>query len=131
VNVHLIENKILIDTILELQGGLKGYSANLSQLIVLTSDRNFFYSAGERYQLYIDGGIYLMNLLYALHFYGIVACPAHWGMPYQADIKMTDLLNLKNSEQIISLIAIGVPTNEFNTTLSLRKSSNENLFIHN
>jgi nitroreductase len=131
VNVHLVENKSLIDKILEIQGGLKGYSANLSQLIVLTSDRNFFYSVGERYQLYIDGGIYLMNLLYALHFYGIGACPAHWGMPYQADIKMTDLLNLKNSEQIISLIAVGVPTNEFNTTLSLRKSSDENLFIHN
>lgn len=131
VNVHLVEDKLLIDKILEIQGGLKGYSANLSQLIVLTSDRNFFYSVGERYQLYIDGGIYLMNLLYALHFYGIGACPAHWGMPYQADIKMTNLLNLKNSEQIISLVAVGVPTNEFNTTLSLRKTYEENLFIHN
>lgn len=131
VNVHLIENKILIDKILEIQDGLKGYSAKLSQLFIVTSDRNYFYSIGERHQLYTDGGIYVMNLLYSLHFYGIGACPAHWGMPYQADVKVSKLLKLKDSEQIISLVAIGVPTNEFSTTLSLRRSSNENLIIHN
>lgn len=131
VNIHIVENKTLIDKILEIQGGLKGYSDELSQLIVVTSDRNYFYSVGERHQLYIDGGIYLMNLLYALHFYGIGACPAHWGMPYQADYKAMKLLKLKESEQIISLIAIGVPTDNFPSTLSLRKTSEENLFIHN
>ena len=131
VNVHLIENKILINKILEVQDGLQGYSDKLSQLIVVTSDRNYFYSVGERNQLYIDGGIYVMNLLYALHFYNIGACPAHWGLPYQADEIANKLLNLKPSEQIISLIAIGIPTDEFSTTLSLRKSSKENLLLHN
>ncbi|MDD2493995.1 MAG: nitroreductase family protein [Tissierellia bacterium] len=130
INVHLVENKLLIDKILEIQGGLKGYSDDLSQLIVVTSDRNYFYSVGERHQLYIDGGIYIMNFLYALHFYGVGACPAHWGMPYQADEKVLKLLNLKEGEQIISLVAIGVTTENFSTTLSLRKASDENLFIH-
>ena len=65
--VYLIENKILIDTILSIQGGLKSHTETLNQLIVLTCNRNYFYSIGERNQLYIDGGIYLMNLLYALH----------------------------------------------------------------
>ncbi|MDD2496511.1 MAG: nitroreductase family protein, partial [Tissierellia bacterium] len=130
VNVHLVENKSYIDKILEIQDGLKGYSSKLSQVLVITCDRNYFYSIGERHQLYTDGGIYIMNLLYSLHFYGIGACPAHWGMPYQADVKVMKLLNLKDSEQIISLVAIGVPTSEFSTTLSLRRSSNENLIIH-
>lgn len=130
VNVHLVENKNYIDKILEIQDGLKGYSSKLSQVLVITCDRNYFYSIGERHQLYTDGGIYIMNLLYSLHFYGIGACPAHWGMPYQADVKVMKLLNLKDSEQIISLVAIGVPTSEFSTTLSLRRSSNENLIIH-
>lgn len=130
VNVHIVDNKNKIDRILEIQGGLKGYSNSLYQLIVITSDRNYFYTTGERNQLYIDGGIYLMNLLYALHFYGIGACPAHWGLPYHADKRVKEILKLKPSEQVISLVAIGVPTDEFPTTLSLRKSSNENLYIH-
>ncbi|MDD2493741.1 MAG: nitroreductase family protein [Tissierellia bacterium] len=131
VNVHLVDNKPLIDKILDIQGGLKGYSDQLSQIILVTSDRNYYYTLGERNQFYIDGGIYLMNLLYALHFYGIGTCPAHWGLPFQADEKVRELVNLKDSEQIICLIAIGVPQEDFPTTLSLRRPSEENLFIHN
>lgn len=131
IKVHLIQNKNLITKILNIQGGLTGYTQNLEQLIVLTSDRNYFYSIGERNQLYIDGGIYLMNLLYALHYYKIAACPAHWGMPVNADLQMRKLLGLSESLQIISLLAIGIPKESFNTTLSLRKTFKENLFIIN
>lgn len=127
VSVNLVDNKQKIDNILEIQGGLKGYSSNLTQLIVLTSNRNYFYSIGERYQLYIDGGIYLMNLLYALHYYEIVACPAHRGMPIEADYKVQKIIGLDESEKIICLIAIGLPVSDFRTTLSLRRNHTENL----
>lgn len=129
VNIYVVENKSLIDQILKIQGGLAGYSQKLSQLIVLTSNRNYFYSTGERNQLYTDGGIYLMNLLYALHYYKVGACPAHWGLPVHADKKAKNLLKLKESEQIVCLVAIGIPTEEFSTTLSARKQHDENLFV--
>jgi nitroreductase len=129
ISVILVDNKEKLDEILLIQGGLKGYSDNLSQLIVLTSDRNYFYSIGERYQLYIDGGIYLMNLLYALHYYEIAACPAHWGMPVEADTKVQKIIGLNESEKIICLIAVGKPVSNFKTTLSLRRPYNENFRI--
>ena len=131
VFVNLIENKNIIDQILEIHGGLKGYSEKISQLIILTSDRNYFYSVGERHQLYIDGGIYLMNLLYALHYYEITACPAHWGMPNEYDFKVQEIVGLNESEKIICLIAIGKPNKSFKTTLSLRRTHKENLRIQN
>jgi nitroreductase len=127
--VHLIQNRELISKIFDIQGGLKGYTNSLKQMIVLTSDRNYFYSVGERNQLYVDGGIYLMNLLYALHYYQIAACPAHWGMPSQADLEMRKLLGFSESHQIICLIAVGIPPREFSTTLSLRKTFIENLSV--
>ena len=129
ISVNLIDNKEKIDDILSLQGGLRGYSDSLSQLIVLTSDRSYFYSIGERYQLYIDGGIYLMNLLYALHYNEIAACPAHWGMPNEADVKVQKIIGLNESEKVICLIAIGKPVSNFKTTLSLRRPYNENFKV--
>jgi nitroreductase len=129
ISVYLLENKQKIDSILNIQGGLKGYDEKLSQLIVLTSDRNYFYSIGERNQLFIDGGIYLMNLLYALHYYKIGACPAHWGMTIEADRKVQNILGLRESEKIICLIAVGIPEEKFRTTLSLRRPASENLHI--
>lgn len=129
--IILVESKPLIDKILEIQGGVKGYSEKVNQLIVVTCNRNYFYSVGERNQLYVDGGIYLMNLLYALHYYKIATCPAHWGMPVEEDEKMRNILHISDAFQIISLVVIGVPTDEFKTTLSLRKTHEENLIVVN
>lgn len=126
---YLVEKKEIIDKILEIQGGLTGYSQGIKQLFVLTCNRNYFFSVGERNQLYIDGGIYLMNLLYSLHYHQIVACPLHWGKLVSDDVKVRNLLNLPESLQIISLIAIGLPSEKFKATLSLRRGSDENLKV--
>lgn len=125
VKVYYVDDKKTIDSIFSIQEGLKGYSDSIHQLLVVVSDRSYFYSVGERNQLYIDGGIFLMNLLYALHFYKIGACPAHWGLDSSADKEMKKLLRLDESEKVICLVPIGIPKNEFKTTLSLRRSNDE------
>lgn len=129
IKVLYTENKPLIDRIFALQQGLKGYSQGISQLLVLVSDRNYFYTVGERNQLYIDGGIFLMNLLYSLHFYKVAACPAHWGFNYQQDRIIKTELNLSESDKVICLLPIGIPKAEFKTTLSCRRENDEILFI--
>lgn len=123
----VLENKPLIDKVLDLQGGLKGYTKSVNQLIVLSADRNYYYTPGERHQLYVDGGIYLMSLLYALHFYGIAACTAHWSMPPQADDKLAKWLSFPRSRQVVCLVAIGYPNDEVRATESHRRSPEENL----
>lgn len=127
--VYFTQNKEEVDNILEIQQGLKGYSEEISQLLILVTDRNYFYSIGERNQMYIDGGIFLMNLLYSLHYFKIAACPAHWGFTYIQDKKIQKLINLNKSEKVICLIPIGIPKEEFNTTLSLRRKNEEILKV--
>lgn len=131
VKVYLVEDQFKIEKILTIQGGLRGYSDDITQLLVVVSDRNYFYSVGERNQLYIDGGIFLMNLLYSLHYYKIGACPAHWGLNSDIDKKINKLINLSDSEKVISLVVIGIPKNNFNTCTSLRRSNDEILKIVN
>ena len=128
VKVYLVENKNLVNKILKLQGGLNGYD-NISQLLIVTSDRSYFYTVGERNQLYIDGGIFLMNLLYALHFNEIAACPANWGMTSEKDIELKKLIKLPPSEKVISLVSIGIPIDSFKSCLSLRRTTDEILKI--
>jgi nitroreductase len=125
VKVYYVDDKNNIDNIFAIQQGLKGYSEEVSQLLVVVTDRNYFYSVGERNQMYIDGGIFLMNLLYSLHFYKIAACPAHWGLNNDSDSKISKLLNMTDSEKVICLVAIGIPQDEFKTALSYRRSNDE------
>ncbi len=127
--VYYVENKEKIDNVLQIQGGLTGYTDGISQLLIVVSDRNYFYSIGERNQLYVDGGLFLMNLLYALHYYKIGACPAHWGHNNDKDKKIMRELGLSESEKVICVIPIGVPKDNFKTTLSLRRDTNEILKI--
>ena len=97
--------------------------------MIVVSDRNFFYSVGERNQLYVDGGIFSMNLLYALHYYRIAACPAHWGHNNDKDKEIMRELSLSKSEKVICFIPIGIPKDRFKTTLSLRRANNEILKV--
>lgn len=127
-NVYLIEEKEQIDRILKIQGGFTGYTENVRQLLILTNDRKYYYTIGERNQLYIDGGAYLMNLLYALHFYKIANCPANWGKKVSDEKELSKIISIPPSEKIICMIPIGIAKEEFRTTLSCRRSANENFF---
>lgn len=123
--VYLIEDKQKINECLKIQDGFNGFSENVSQLLILTTDRSYFYSTGERNQLYIDGGIYLLNLLYALHFYKIAACPANWGKDFTQDSKVRKVIKVPESEQIICMIPIGIAQEEISFTLSYRRTVDE------
>lgn len=127
--VYLTNDKEKIDGILKIQGGFTGYEKNVKQILVLVSNKNYFYSIGERNQMYIDGGIYLMNLLYSLHFYGIAACPANWGKCVSDDKKMRKYLDIPMQEQIICLIPIGYARNEISYANSERRPTSQTLEI--
>lgn len=128
-NVYLIQDKNKIKRILEIQGGFAGYEQHVSQLLIVTNDRRYYYTIGERNQLYIDGGLYLMNLLYALHYYKVGNCPANWGKNIKEELPITDVLSIPASEKIICIVPIGVVPQEFKTTLSQRRLVSENLIV--
>ncbi|REE08472.1 nitroreductase family protein [Winogradskyella pacifica] len=126
---YYLKDKSKIDKVLELQAGLNGFTQNINQLLIITTDVNYYYSIGERYQFYIDGGVYLMNLLYSLHFYNIAACPANWAKEKDDEKRIKQILDINSSEKVICLIAIGEADENFKTTLSKRRDLDEVLTI--
>lgn len=125
--VYVLSDKKIIEQTLKIQGGFTGYEKNVSQVLILVSNKNAFFSIGERNQMYIDGGIYLMNLLYSLHFYKIAACPANWGKCVSDDKKIRKYVNIPMNEQIICMIPIGLATQEIIYAHSERRKVDETL----
>lgn len=123
--VYLLENKSLIDKVLNIQGGMAGYTKNIHQLLILTTDRSYFYTVGERNQMFIDGGLFLMNLLYSLHFYKIANCPANWGKTVKEERMLEKYIKIPESEKIICMIPIGIAEENFRVALSRRRNVNE------
>jgi len=111
-----------IEDAMQMHGGLKDGVYNL---IAITGDVNYYIGPGERYQVYVDGGIFLMNVLTAIRHMGFGACPLHWCADYSKDRKMRKILHLKRSEKIIAFVSFGVIHPDAKMTPSIRRRKEE------
>lgn len=118
-----------IEKVLTIQKGARGFSDGINKLIIVTSDLCNFQSTGERYQSWIDGGLFSMSLIYALHSLGLGTCCLNWSMEFQQDMKLKTFLKIPQSETIIMIIAVGALPSELLVAESCRKNLNEALVM--
>lgn len=122
-HVYLLKNKTNIDIALSYQTGNKGFTNNIHNLMIITSDQLSFISSSERYQHWIDGGLYAMSLIYAFHSLGIATCSLNWSENPQKDIAFRKALNINHHHSIIMMIAFGYPCENNLVCVSPRKST--------
>jgi nitroreductase len=128
--VHFIKDKELLAKTLLLQGGFRGNGLNLGKLLLVTVDLRYFSSVNERNEGYIDGGIFLMSLVYALTYNGIATCILNAMFNKNKDEEIRKLLGIEDPEILIGFIALGNYPDTFKVPASLRDSSTKCLRIH-
>lgn len=119
VRVKLVNNKELITRLFEVQKGNRGFGHLADRLIIITSDMNAWDIRTSKGG-YVDGGIYAMNLLYALHYYKIAACPLNSYFAPEQDKRIREIINIPKSESIVLFIAVGEAREEFKLANSHR-----------
>ena len=117
---YLLSKRETIDEILKYQSGNRGFGHLSNKLIVLTAELGVFDGLHERNQAYIDGGMFAMNLLYALHSNKIATCILNCSHDFKKDKIMRKLCGIKDSEVFIAMIACGIPPANFKITISNR-----------
>jgi len=118
--VYTDKKKIL--KLLDIQGGNRGFGHLTNKLIVVASEVGVFNGEEERNQAYIDGGIYLMNLVYSLHYNQIAACILNCSNSIEKDKELRKLSMIKESEVFIAMVACGIPPETFKIATSTRYS---------
>lgn len=104
--VRVITRVSLVRELLEVQGGLTGYSAP-PVLLVVTTETNGFLAPTERNQVFIDGGIFSMGLALSLEYEGVAACLLNAMFTIRQDQVTRKLLDLPSSENLICFIGAG------------------------
>ena len=128
-HIYVCQSEKHIKEIFKLHGGLKGFDIP-SAIFVVTGDLNLYQSEYERNTVFVDGGIFLMNFLYALDFYQIGACPVIWGAEPDNDKLLYDLLGIPRSHEIISLVVAGkLPDREIKVARSFKRPTDTILHI--
>lgn len=120
--VHFFQAAELVEKILGFQNGNRGFGEQAGGLLVVTSDMRGFVSVGERNQCWIDGGIFSMSLVYALHALGIGSCMLNWSAEYPRDKALRRAANIPDSEAVIMMIAVGHMLDEFSVARSPRRA---------
>lgn len=113
----------------ELQNGHRGFGDMVDGFLVVTTDLHTFFGIGERNQAFVDGGLYAMNLLNALHYAGVGACPLNWCMPAKVDRKLRNAIDIPPNENIVLVIAVGSLPDEVRVAKSTRKTVEDTLLV--
>lgn len=109
--VHVYTDKKEREALFNLQGGCKGFIEDMQCAILICGDISL-YNINEIHQVYVDGGLYAMNLLYALHHKGLATIPLTMGHKSNKISQIKKRMEIDNSEVPVILIGVGTPKDE-------------------
>lgn len=102
-----------------LQHGNRGFGEKADKWLLVTTELGDW-AHNHVEMAYIDAGIFTMNLLYALHYYGFVACTLNAHLEVSKRKELYDGLGIPESELPAAFIVIGNPVKSFMVPKSRR-----------
>ena len=128
--VHAFSSPEVMARLLAIQSGSRGFGEQASALLVVTSELQTFLGVPERYQPWIDGGMFAMSLCLALHDQGYGVCCLNWSKMPHEDRALHEAADIPASEQIIMLLAVGTLPEKFSVARSYRPGVDHVLRLH-
>lgn len=125
IRVYCVADHTVRDQIYSLQNGNRGFGHLADKLLVITGDLEDVRWLAERHDVYTNGGIFLMNLCYALHYYEVAHCILNCSLRVAEDRALHEILGVPESEVFISILSCGRAPAEFDVASSPRRELSE------
>lgn len=132
VRVHCVCDKEMVDKVLALQSGNRGFGKDADKVLIISGDLADVCWIDERYDTYTNCGIFIMNLCYSLFYYKIAHCVLNWSICVDSakDKQLHELVGIPDSEVVAAMISCGKTPNEVDVAESPRKNVSEILRFH-
>ncbi len=127
--VFVLENKKVRDMVLKVQNNQRGWRDQPDRILLVASSVEYYRQSRERYAAYIDGGLFAMTLVWALHSLGIGTCCLNLNLDKRGIKKLKKAAGLSQSDVPILLIAAGKLPEKNNVAVSTRRDVKEVLTI--
>ncbi|GEK91053.1 nitroreductase family protein [Alkalibacterium kapii] len=119
--LRVVEDPKLKKTIQKNQNGNRGFGDYIDKFIIITADVQYYDRIRERNQANIDGGMYAMNLLYALHYYDIAAVPLSGSLNLNQEKNLRSAFDIPDYENFIMFIGVGNYVDDYKVPKSDRR----------
>ena len=126
---HLYHEKEKINSMLELQNGNSGFGSSGDKLLVITGDSRAF-TRYEQSQLFVDGGLVSMNIMLALHSFGIASCPLNTCLPFYMEAMLRRRGEIPPNEKLVMMIVLGGYRPKYSVAKSLKRDLNDIMRVH-
>ncbi|WP_178360979.1 nitroreductase family protein [Mycolicibacterium hippocampi] len=114
-----------VSRILAHQNGNSGFRYVIPVVGLITVDTRMFSAAGERNQPWIEGGIFSMSLVWALHALRVDSCMLNMSVRNKQASAVRKEFGIPDNELIIMMIAIGYARPGHRIARSPRRQTNE------
>ena len=115
--------------LLKMQGGCNGFYNDVHCAIVVTANMKGFLHY-EPFQCYVDGGLYAMNLINALHYMGLGTIPLSCGFYHNKLSMIHQTFGIPCNEALVLVIGTGYLTDEVKIAESTRKDVEQTNVYH-
>jgi nitroreductase len=120
-HVYHMDHRDSIDRALALQDGNRGFGHEVQCLLIITADLRAFHTHGERFQHWIDGGMFAMSLSLALHSLGLASCCLNWSRGAADDRRLRRAVALDGAHTVITMMAVGYASDHLKVCYSARR----------
>lgn len=124
-HIYHSSNESVKKAALQFQAGNKGFGDKIPNLLILGIDLKAFMPGQEHYQHWIDGGLFSMSVVYALHSIGIASCCLNWSSTPKNDRNLRKIIDIKGNHTIMMMLAVGYPDEMNKVCHSTRKPISE------
>lgn len=116
--LRVVYDPDLRDHLLSFHSGNRGFGHRLGAVLVLSVDLREFDMVGERNQGWIDGGIFAMSLVMALHANRLGSCMLNWSQDCEQDKRLRAAFDIPDHEAIVTFLGVGQMPETFQVAAS-------------
>lgn len=128
--VHCYQGREDCGRILQFQSGNRGFGDSIGTVLIVTCDLSAFFGELERHAAYIDGGMFAMSLVYALHALGLGTCCLNLSLSADSEDCLREAVSIGESEVLIMMIAVGELPETLRVAQSSRRPVSDILHFH-
>lgn len=123
--VKISQNSAQAVSIAKLAMGTSGFAQNIRCLCVIIGDQSCYEAERDRHIIYLDGGLFAMQLMLALETLGLSSCPLNWPDVEALEIQMQRRLKLEIYQRPLMLLAVGYADPQGGIAASIKKSAEQ------
>ncbi|MEF2070323.1 nitroreductase family protein [Consotaella aegiceratis] len=105
--VYIWTEPALVRRVLALQSGNRGFGDQIAGVAVVASELTHWHEVEERYQGWVDAGMFAMSLAYGFHAEGLGAVMLNWGEEHRRDKELRALTGIPESSLVATMIGFG------------------------